>query len=96
MTWLYISLIPVAGIVSFGWSWYRLLDFNSYKKPHREGTFISFIIFLVGSLWSFFTVEDTAQALVRILFYLIAFLVLLFLNGSILRYLFEKKTKENE
>ncbi|WP_335871989.1 hypothetical protein [Bacillus sp. 2205SS5-2] len=95
-TLIFFSLIPIIAVASFSWSWHRLLDFNSYRKPHIEGTILSFIIFTLGCIWYLFVQEDKAAGIAGIMYYFIAFLVILFVNGSILKSIFDKKVKKDQ
>ncbi|WP_409253868.1 hypothetical protein V1502_08215 [Bacillus sp. SCS-153A] len=86
-----IMIILLAAAVSFIWSWKRLLDFNSYKKPFMEGTIFNFIILLLGSIWWFFSAANVEEQLTGIFYFLVSFLVIMVLNGVILAYLFSKR-----
>jgi hypothetical protein len=87
----YILVIIIAGGVSFGWSWKRLLDFNSYKKPFIEGSVLTFLILFVSSIWWYFTGSNPEVGMTGIFYNLIAFLVIITCNGFILALLFSKK-----
>jgi CDP-diglyceride synthetase len=88
---IFVLIILLAAAVSFLWSWKRLLDFNSYKKPFIEGTIFNFLILLLGSLWWFFTENSTEDQFTGIFYLLISFLVIMVLNGFILAFLFAKR-----
>ncbi|MBM7587013.1 hypothetical protein JOC86_003565 [Bacillus pakistanensis] len=87
----YILVIIIAGGVSFGWSWKRLLDFNSYRKPFIEGSVLTFLILFVSSIWWYFTESNPEVGMTGIFYNLIAFLVIITCNGFILALLFSKK-----
>ena len=88
---LFLLIVLLAATVSFIWSWKRLLDFNSYKKPFIEGTIFNFIILLLGSIWWFFTENNAGEQLTGIFYFLVCFLVIMVLNGVILAFLFSKR-----
>ncbi|WP_187444928.1 hypothetical protein [Rossellomorea vietnamensis] len=83
--------ILLAAAASFFWSWKRLLDFNSYKKPFLEGTILNFIILLSGSLWWTFISGSSEERWTGIFYFLICFLVILVLNGAVLAFLYSKR-----
>ncbi|WP_421384820.1 hypothetical protein ACOJQI_08630 [Bacillus salacetis] len=87
----FVLIILLAAAASFVWSWKRLLDFNSYKKPFIEGTVFNFIIMLLGSLWWFFTENNYEDQLTGVFYFLVSFLVIMVLNGFIQAYLFSKR-----
>ncbi|WP_456271416.1 hypothetical protein [Bacillus sp. AK031] len=88
---IYVVLVLLAAAVSFFWSWKRLLDFNSYKKPFIEGAVLNFLIMLAGSIWWYFSTQDGGEQITGIFYLFIAFLVIMVLNGLILAFLFSKK-----
>ncbi|EDL65970.1 hypothetical protein [Bacillus sp. SG-1] len=88
---LFLLIVLLAAAVSFIWSWKRLLDFNSYKKPFIEGTIFNFIILLLGSIWWFFTENNADEQLTGIFYFLVCFLMIMVLNGVILAFLFSKR-----
>ncbi len=91
----FIIFIVLSAIANFGWSWKRLLDFNSYQKPFLEGTVLSFLILFIASLWWLF-VNGATNGLIGVFYYFISFLIIMVLNGSILGYLFSKKNSQGE
>jgi CDP-diglyceride synthetase len=88
---IYVVLVLLAAAVSFIWSWKRLLDFNSYQKPFIEGTIFNFLIMLAGSIWWYFSKQDSNEQMTGIFYLLVAFLVIMVLNGFILAILFSKR-----
>jgi CDP-diglyceride synthetase len=87
----FVVIILLAAAVSFIWSWKRLLDFNSYKKPFIEGSIFNFIVLLLGSIWWLVTTETPKEQLTGLFYFLVSFLVIMVLNGVILAFLFSKR-----
>ncbi|RIW28771.1 hypothetical protein D3H55_20960 [Bacillus salacetis] len=88
---LFVLIIILAAAVSFIWSWKRLLDFNSYKKPFMEGTILNFLVLLLGSIWWGFAAGSSEEKLTGIFYFLVSFLIIMVLNGLILAFLFSKR-----
>ena len=87
---IYLLLLAVSAVVAIGWSWKRLLDFNTYKKPFLEGVAVQFFFLLFASVWWFIT-EDISDGVMGVFYYFLAFLVIMVIHGFILHYLFSKK-----
>ncbi|MFD2682345.1 hypothetical protein [Bacillus seohaeanensis] len=91
----YILFIVLAAVISFSWSWKRLLDFNSYKKPFAEGTVVNFLVLFIASVWWIGT-EDKMSGIMGAFYYLLAFLLIMIMEGFTLAYLFSKNKKRGE
>lgn len=87
---IYILLLLVSAVVAIGWSWKRLLDFNTYKKPFLEGVALQFSFLLFASVWWLIT-EDTSDGVIGVFYYFLAFLTIMVVHGFTLHYLFSKK-----
>ncbi|WP_113930037.1 hypothetical protein [Bacillus sp. P14.5] len=87
----FILFILLSAAASFFWSWKRLIDFNSYKKPFLEGTILNFLILLFGSFCWFLISNDPEERLTGIFYFLTAFLVIMVANGATLAFLFSKR-----
>jgi hypothetical protein len=92
---IYILLLLISAVVAIGWSWKRLLDFNSYKKPFWEGVALQFFFLLLASIWWLFT-ADLSKGIMGVFYYLLAFLIIMVIHGYILHYLFSKKKLKEE
>jgi hypothetical protein len=92
---IYILLLLISAVVAIGWSWKRLLDFNSYKKPFWEGVALQFFFLLLASIWWLFT-ADLSKGIMGVFYYLLAFLIIMVTHGYILHYLFSKKKLKEE
>jgi hypothetical protein len=92
---IYILILLLSAAVAIGWSWKRLLDFNSYKKPFLEGVALQFFFLLLASIWWLLT-EDFSKGIMGVFYYLIAFLIIMVIHGYILHYLFSKKKLKEE
>jgi hypothetical protein len=92
---IYILLLLISAAVAIGWSWKRLLDFNSYKKPFWEGVALQFFFLLLASIWWLFT-ADFSKGIMGVFYYLLAFLIIMVIHGYILHYLFSKKKLKEE
>lgn len=90
---IYILILIISAAVAIGWSWKRLLDFNTYKKPFFEGVALQFFFLLIASIWWLVT-EDISNGIMGVFYYLVAFLVIMVIHGYVLHYLFSKKKKE--
>ncbi|WP_064093573.1 hypothetical protein [Rossellomorea aquimaris] len=87
---IYILILLISAVVAIGWSWKRLLDFNSYKKPFLEGVALQFFFLLIASVWWVLT-EDFSHGVMGVFYYFLAFLTIMVIHGFILHYLFSKK-----
>ena len=93
---IYILILLISAVVAIGWSWKRLLDFNSYKKPFLEGVALQFFFLFIASVWWVLT-EDFSDGVMGVFYYFLAFLTIMVIHGFILHYLFsKKKMKERE
>ncbi|MEG9296812.1 hypothetical protein V6B33_10125 [Mangrovibacillus sp. Mu-81] len=92
---IYILLLLISAAVAIGWSWKRLLDFNSYKKPFWEGVALQFFFLLLASIWWLFT-ADFSKGIIGVFYYLLAFLIIMVIHGYILHFLFSKKKLKEE
>jgi CDP-diglyceride synthetase len=92
---IYILLLLISAAVAIGWSWKRLLDFNSYKKPFWEGVALQFFFLLLASIWWLFT-ADFSKGIMGVFYYLLAFLSIMVIHGYILHFLFSKKKMKEE
>ncbi|QHE61434.1 hypothetical protein [Rossellomorea vietnamensis] len=87
---IYILLLVVSAVVAISWSWKRLLDFNSYKKPFLEGVALQFVFLAFASVWWLIT-EDISDGVMGVFYYFLAFLTIMVVHGFILHFLFSKK-----
>ncbi|MCA1062523.1 hypothetical protein LS684_21355 (plasmid) [Cytobacillus spongiae] len=87
---IYILLLLLSAVVAIGWSWKRLLDFNTYKKPFIEGVAVQFSFLFIASVWWIIT-EDRSDGVMGVFYYFLAFITIMVIHGYILHYLFSKK-----
>ncbi|RLQ93363.1 hypothetical protein [Falsibacillus albus] len=95
--YMYFTVIPVIFILSLIWTVYRFNSFHSMKKPLLEGSLISAALFILSSVWWWFSQTDRMSQWLGILYYLVAFIILSSIKALILSLMITwKYSKENE